>query len=91
MLYAPSPIEPRRINLYFTLALARAGLPPRRLHEARHTYATWLLEQGVSPKVVQTLLGHGSIAVTLDIYSHVSLDLERHAGAKLNAVLTGAQ
>ena len=46
------------------------------------------LEQGVSPKVVQTMLGHSSIAVTLDIYSHVSLDLEKQAAAKLNAALT---
>jgi integrase len=84
------PIDPRSINLYFTQALKRAGLPAIRLHDARHTYATWLLEQGVSPKTVQTMLGHGSIAVTLDIYSHVSLDLEKQAAAKLNAVLTGA-
>ena len=49
-----------------------------------------MLEQGVSPKVVQTMLGHGSIAVTLDIYSHVSLALERQEAAKLNAALTGA-
>jgi integrase len=50
-----------------------------------------MLEQGVSPKTVQTMLGHGSIAVTLDIYGHVSLDLEKQAAAKLNAALTGAQ
>ena len=78
------------VNLYFAHALQRAGLPAVRLYDARHTYATWMLEQGVSPKVVQTMLGHGSIAVTLDIYSHVSLDLERQEAAKLNAALTGA-
>jgi integrase len=50
-----------------------------------------MLEQGVSSKTVQTMLGHGSIAVTLDIYGHVSLDLEKQAAAKLNAALTGAQ
>jgi integrase len=59
------------------------------LHDGRHAYATWLLEQEISLKVVQTLLGHGSIAVTADIYSHVSLELEKQAAAKLNAVLTG--
>jgi site-specific recombinase XerD len=85
------PIDPRSINLYFTQALKRSGLPAIRLHDARHTYATWLLEQGVSPKTVQTMLGHGSIAVTLDIYSHVSLELEKQAAAKLNAALTEAQ
>jgi integrase len=85
------PIDPRSINLYFTQALKRSGLPAIRLLDARHTYATWLLEQGVSPKTVQTMLGHGSIAVTLDIYSHVSLDLEKQAAAKLDAVLMGVQ
>jgi len=53
----------------------------------RGTFATWLLEQGVSPKVVQTMLGHSSIAMTLDTYSHVSLDLEKQAAATLNAAL----
>ena len=54
----------------------------------RHIYAAWLLEQSVSPKVVQTMLGHSRIAMTLDIYSHVGLDLEKQAAAKLNAALT---
>jgi integrase len=84
-----APIDPRTLNRYFTKALERAGLPAMRLHDARHTFATWMLEQGVSPKVVQTILGHSSIAMTLDIYSHVSLDLEKQAVAKLNAALSG--
>ena len=82
------PVDPRTFNRYFSQALVQAGLPAIRLHDARHTYATWLLEQGVSPKVVQTMLGHSSIAVTLDIYSHVSLDLEKQAAATLNAAFT---
>lgn len=81
------PMDPRNLNLYFSQALERAGLPAIRLHDARHTYATWLLEQGISPKVVQTMLGHSSITMTLDIYSHVSLDLEKQAAAKLDAAL----
>ncbi len=68
--------------------LQQAGLPHIRLHDCRHTFATLLLEQGVSPKVVQTMLGHSSIAITLDIYSHVSLELEQQAAEKLNAVLS---
>lgn len=84
------PIDPRSFNRYFRQVLAQAGLPLIRVHDARHTYATWLLEQGVSPKVVQTMLGHSNIAVTLDIYSHVSLDLEKQAAATLNAALMRA-
>ena len=82
------PIDPRAFNRYFRQILEQAGLPLIRVHDARHTYATWLLEQGVSPKVVQTMLGHSNIAVTLDIYSHVSLDLEKQAAATLHAALT---
>jgi integrase len=84
-------IDPHSLNLYFSQALKRAGLPAIRLHDARHTYATWLLEQNISPKVVQPMLGHSSISVTLDIYSHVSLELEKQAAAKLNAVLAGGK
>jgi integrase len=81
------PLDPRTLNEHFRKAIAEAGLPPLRLHDARHTFATWLLERGVSPKVVQTMLGHSSIAITLDTYSHVSLDLEKQAAATLNATL----
>jgi hypothetical protein len=58
-----------------------------RGHDAQHTVATLMLAMGESPKTVHTLLGHSTIARTLDIDSHVSLDLERRAAARLNAVL----
>jgi integrase len=52
--------------------LRRAGLPlSTRFHDLRHTCATLLLLKGVHPKLVQELLGHSSIEMTLDIYSHV--------------------
>jgi integrase len=54
---------------------------------APHTHATWLLDQGVSLRVVQTMLGHGSIAVTLDIYSHVSVKLAAQVAVRLNAAV----
>jgi integrase len=69
--------------------LQQAGLPPLRLHDARHSFATMLLELGESPKTVQTMLGHSSVSITLDIYSHVSLELETRAASRLNATLTG--
>jgi integrase len=86
-----TPIDSHSLNLYFIQALERAGLPAIRLHDARHTYATWMLEQGISAKVVQTMLGHSSISVTLDIYRHVSLELEKQAAAKLNAAVMGGK
>ena len=51
--------------------LQRAGLPDIRFHDLRHTCATLLLTKGVHPKIVSEMLGHSSIAITLDTYSHV--------------------
>ena len=56
---------------HFKLLLKRAELPAIRLHYLRHTYATILLMAGKHPKYVQELLGHASINITLDTYSHV--------------------
>jgi len=85
------PIDPRNFLRSFDRLIAQAGLPPIRFHDARHTFATLMLELGESPKTVQTMLGHSRVAITLDIYSHVSLELEKKAAAKLNAALTGRQ
>jgi integrase len=51
--------------------LERAGLRPIRFHDLRHTCATILLSRGVHAKLVQELLGHATISITLDTYSHV--------------------
>ncbi|MBS4173518.1 site-specific integrase [Bacillus sp. FJAT-49736] len=53
-----------------------SGLNKIRFHDLRHTHATLLLELGVNPKVVADRLGHASVKITLDTYSHVSLDLQ---------------
>jgi integrase len=49
----------------------KAGLPDIRFHDLRHTCATILLSKGKHPKYVQALLGHATVAITLDTYSHV--------------------
>jgi integrase len=64
----------RRDNLYdkhWKPLLRRAGLPDVRFHDLRHTCATLLLTKCVNPKIVSEMLGHSSIAITLDTYSHV--------------------
>ncbi len=64
----------RRDNLHnkgWKPLLRRAGLPNIRFHDLRHTCATLLLTKGVHPKVVSEMLGHSSIAIWLDTYSHV--------------------
>lgn len=55
-----------------------------RLHDARHTHASLMLKQGVHPKIVQERLGHSSITITLDTYSHVAPGLQEAAALKFN-------
>jgi integrase len=59
------------------------GVPHIRFHDGCHTFAALMLELGEAPKTVQTMLGHTKIATALDIYSRVSLDLEKRALARL--------
>jgi len=73
------PIRPNTITRAWTILAARAGLKVIRLHDARHTHASLMLKQGVHPKIVQERLGHSSIAITLDTYSHVSPGLQEAA------------
>jgi integrase len=62
-------------------------LPAIRFHDPRHAPATLLLSLGEHPKVVQERLGHSTISVTMDVYSHVMPDLQRQAAAKLDQLL----
>src|SRR5215218_1124340 len=67
-----APINPSNLRQRsFASLLKRAGLAHMRFHDLRHTCATLLLTRGVHPKFVQELLGHATIAITLDTYSHV--------------------
>ena len=66
-------------NRSFKPLLKRAGLPHIRFHDLRHTCATLLLSRNVNPKVVSEMLGHSSIAITLDTYSHVLPTMQQSA------------
>jgi integrase len=67
--------------------LAHAGLDGVRFHDLRHTCASLLLAGGIHPKVVQERLGHATIAITLDTYSHVVGSLQRDAADRIDALL----
>ena len=67
--------------------LKRAGLPAIRLHDLQHTYATILLMAGKHPKYMQELLGHASINITLDTYSHVIEGMDGGLGDTMDDAL----
>jgi integrase len=83
------PLHPERFSRTLTEKAARAGLPPIRLHDLRHSWATLALSAGVHPKVVQERLGHGAIGITLDVYSHVTEGLHGDAAALVAGLITG--
>jgi integrase len=68
--------------------LKRAGLPKIRFHDLRRTCATLLLSQNVNPKVVSEMLGHASIAITLETYSHVLPTMQDSAAKAMEDVLS---
>lgn len=85
------PLDPHNmLKRSFKRLLKKAGIAKDlHLHDLRHSCATLLLKQGVHPKVVQERLGHSTITMTLDLYSHVLPGLQREAGEKLEALLFG--
>lgn len=81
-------IDPREFTKKFQQHLEAAGLPKVRLHDLRHTHASLLLARGVHAKVVQERLGHSSITMTLDLYTHMMPGLDEAAAASLNGLLS---
>lgn len=84
------PINPNNFTWRFNRLVKKAGLPHIRLHDLRHTHATLALQAGVHPKVVQERLGHSSIAVTLNTYSHVIPSMQAEAATTVADLVFGA-
>jgi integrase len=76
---ADPPAVAQSVSRSFERALAAAKLPRIRLHDLRHTHATLALQAGVHAKVISERLGHASIAITLDTYSHAIPALQEDA------------
>ncbi len=73
------PFHPDRFSRLFHKYVAETKLPRIRLHDLRHSYATLALKAGVHPKIVSERLGHATVGVTLDLYSHVTPSIARDA------------
>jgi len=83
-----TPLDAQNIvNSHFKPLLKRAGLPSIRWHDLRHTCATLLLGRGVHPKLVEHLLAHASMTMTLDRYSHWIPSMGRHAADGMDEAL----
>ena len=80
------PIDPSTLTHNFGRIVKRAGLSAR-FHDLRHSYASLMLAAGVHPKIVSEALGHSTVAITLDIYSHVTPGLQEAAAKQLDSLL----
>lgn len=85
-----APIEATKfLRTSFAPLLKAAGLPAMRFHDLRHTAASLLMGRGIHAKVVSEMLGHSQIAITLDLYSHVTPTMQREATLAMDAIVSG--
>jgi integrase len=84
-----TPLDERGVTRKFQRSRERAGLPPMRFHDLRHSAASLLLAQGVPMRMITELLGHTTIGTTADLYTHILPELRRDTADKMQAILTG--
>ncbi|MFN2525524.1 MAG: tyrosine-type recombinase/integrase [Actinomycetota bacterium] len=77
------PLSPPAISKLFVQLVKEMGLPRIRLHDLRHTHATLALRAGIHPKIVSERLGHATVSMTLDVYSHAIPSLQKEAAARV--------
>ena len=85
-----SPVNPDTMSSRWNRFLKRSGLPDIRFHDLRHGHATLMLLQGVHPKVVSERLGHASVGITLDTYSHVLPSMQTEAALAFDQLFGAA-
>ena len=84
-------LDPESVSRYFRLAVKMSMLPQIRLHDLRHTHATLALQAGIHPKVVSERLGHATISITLDTYSHAIPAMQEEAAALIAGLVFTAE
>ena len=80
-------MEPRNLSRTFEHLMQQSGVRRIRFHDLRHTCASLLLAQGVSPRVVMDVLGHSQLSITMDLYSHVMPSALRDAADAMDRAL----
>lgn len=76
-------IDPKTFRTFFINTLKKAGVEEKKFHALRHTFATRALDSNINAKTVSEILGHSSIKITMDTYSHVSQELQHEAMQKI--------
>ena len=82
-----TPCNPRNLSRSFYSLIEKSKVSRIRFHDLRHTHATLLLKQGIHPKIVAERLGHATIRITLDTYSHVLPTMQLETANKINELL----
>jgi integrase len=82
------PLLPNTVTHAWIKLVRRVGLKGIRLHDARHSHASLMLKAGTHPKIVQERLGHSSVTITLDTYSHVAPGLQEAAAAQFDKMVS---
>jgi hypothetical protein len=83
------PMRPSTISQHFERLAKRTGLPSTvRFHDLRHTCATLLLSKGIHSKIVQEILGHSTVSITLDTYSHVLPNVQKEAVRAMEGMIS---
>ena len=81
-------LDPLKVTHEFS-KIAKKSFDGLRLHDLRHTHASLMLQAGVHPKIVSERLGHASVAITMDTYSHVLPGLQENAAMQFSNLLEG--
>jgi integrase len=82
-----TPLDGPKVNATVKRLMRAAGVPSLHFHTLRHPCATFLLVQGVPPRVVMEVLGHSQISLTLNTYSHVIEELKDQAANEMTTIL----
>lgn len=82
-----NPIQPAELSRNFHKIIQKVNIPDIRFHDLRHTHATLMLQQGIHPKVVSERLGHSTIGITMDTYTHVLPTLQKEAAQQFEQLI----